>query len=266
MFLYAGEGSADESGTTDAKGVARQLVVDQAIFVAAGATAYATKNNLLALKNKVNFIDADFTNVSGKTLIANVTLLLTYADTIKTLMTNFQVVEDDVDELATLLTDFVALEEAPAAAIDGRSMQNDKLEAEIVAARDMLTNELDVYLKPQKKKNPELHTSYTIARELDAIGSRKTADATITVAAKSVAVLYNKAYDANRLFYFTNDGPEIVEISISETATAPGSKVLVMGNGDSRQRTTYNLATSGNYVIARNLGNNATQVRVWVEE
>jgi hypothetical protein len=266
IFNYAGEGSADESGTTDRKTEVRLLLNTQAILVAAGATAYAVKNKLKELKNKIDFADTDFNRSSGKTVIANVTLLLTHVKPINDKLGNFGVTAADFETLQTLLTSFIELEQAPSTAIDNRSLQNDQLEATIVLARTMLSEELDVYLKPQAIKNPLMHTAYQAARLLDAIGTRVAPDATVTVGANSLAVLYNKQYEANRLFYITNDGPEIVEISISETATTPGTKIIVIGKGDTRQRTTYNLATSGNYLLVRNLGASATQIRLWVEE
>lgn len=192
--------------------------------------------------------------------------MLNHIDSVKDKLTSFGVTEADVTSLQSLLTDFIELEEAPTTAIDNRSLQNEQLDATITSTRTMLSEELDVYLKPQGIKNPTLYTAYQAARLLDATGTRVVPDATVTVAANGLAVLYNKPYEANRLFYVTNDGPEIVEISISENATAPGTKVIVIGKGDTRQRTTYNLATSGNYLVARNLGATATQVRVWVEE
>lgn len=73
IFNYAGEGSADETGITDRKAAVRLLLNQQAILVAAGGTAYAVKNKLLELKNKLDFADTDFNRSSGKTAIANVT-------------------------------------------------------------------------------------------------------------------------------------------------------------------------------------------------
>ncbi len=266
IFGYAGEGSADETGITDKKAAAREKLSRQGILISAAGTAYALKNKLPELKSKLDYTDTDFTRCSGKTLIANITLLLKNVNPVKAELSPFGVATADVTALVTLLDDFVQLEEAPEAAIDNRSLQNQHLDTTITQVRTMLTEELDVYLKPQSIINPNLYAAYQAARLLDATGVRIAPDATVTVAANGLAVLYNKPYAADRIFYITNDGPEIIEVSLSETATAPGSKLLIIGKGDTRQRTTYNMATSGNYLVARNLGGNATQVRVWVEE
>lgn len=258
-------GRADLTGVTMRKSNVRENLELLGKKVSNGICSFAVVNEDFELLKRADNSASAWYKFSEEELITETTIILELAKPISGDLKLFGTTENDVQALEKELKRFAATLSDPSLAIDQRKADNKQVVRIIGEIRDLFNNKLDILMRSFEINNPQLYELYLSARAIDINGSISQPTAVVEVLPNAMQEVYKTPYKADTLFTLRNMGTEVVFFSLSQTNTSGGKEEVPLFPGETRSRLAHNLAPAGTFLMVRNPGESAAQIKIWAE-
>ena len=265
-LIEADSGSrADLTGVTMQKGILRSGLQVTAQRISNAVGAFAAVNNDVILRKRIDYPASKWYSCSEEELITQASIALNLTEGIVASLAPYGVQQSDVETFKEELGNFVNYVSEPTLAIDIRKSDNIQVTNLIEETKGFLTEKLDVVMRIYEVDNPVLHKLYLSARAIDVNGPVTKPTAEVAVPPREMESVHETPYQADLRFTLVNAGNEAVFFSLSANDLEAGKIEVPLFPGETRTRLAKNLAPAGTFLMVRNPGEAAAQIKIWAE-
>lgn len=266
-LILADSGSRlDVSGYAVGKSMQRQSLEQQVQNVANAVASYSVVNKDPILQKKADFPKSAWYNFTEEELVTQATIVKNLALPLATALTVYGATAVQVNGLAALIDTFADVISNPSLAIDQKKDDNERVVVILDEIKTLLTDKLDVLMRSFEVNNPSLYSLYLSARAIDSNGYIMIPTVVSDVPPASLKAVHTVGtYSPDTFYTIQNLSTQAVFFSLSSLENTAGTEEVLLNEGETRSRLAENLASSGTFLIVRNPGATAANVKIWVE-
>lgn len=266
LILADAGGRSDVSGHAIAKSRTRETLEGQALKLSNAIASYALINNDYVLQKKADFPTSAWYKFSEEELITQATIIKNLATPLSANLAAFGATASDVTAIATTINSFTDIISNPTLALDQRKIDNHKVVVILDEIKTVMTEKTDVLMRSFEVNNPSLYSLYLSARAIDVNGSVSKPTVISDVPPTAVKTVHTVGtYNPDTFYTLQNLGTETVFFSLSSVENTAGTEEVMLNAGETRSRLAENLAPFGTFLVVRNPGTSAGNLKIWVE-
>lgn len=256
----------DITGYTEDKKKKRATLEIACIKIAKSLSLYAQINELISLKEKVNFTASEFTRMRDTEIYTTARKIEELVQPYQIDMGNYGISNADISQFAVYIKSFFDVIQAPKYKIGERASLNHNLSSYMSHMDTLLREQMDVAMAIVGISNSALQEQYLSARSIDdtsgGSGIRTHSD---SVEAQSTRTVTDLSYQPDLTFTFQNKGNTNLVFGLSTDGTTFVGTSIAVNPSDTLTRDASDLAPEGVYLLVQNMGNNIGYYAVIVD-
>lgn len=256
----------DITGYAEDKKQKRTTLEVSALKVSKALSLYAQMNQLISLKEKVNFTASDLTRMRDTEIYTTACKIEELVLPYQSQISSYGLSTVDISQFAIDTKNFFDVIQSPKYKIGERISYNVNLNNLAAKMDNLLKEEMDVAMAVVGMNNNLLQEQYVSARAIDDTGTNNgTHTYSDSVMANSIRTVADIKYLPDLTFTFQNKGNTTLIFGFSiDGATFTGTTVSVYPS-DVLTRDASDLAGEGIYLLVQNMGNDSGAYTVIVD-
>ena len=267
LMVIISNAGEQTTGYTLIKENARIELENAMVRIIRGLKAVAVDNNLLALKNKVDYSRSSIERLRDSEIYTTGLRIAHLAEENKDALANYATPFAHITHLKSLNAAFFEVIQLPKDKIGERASYNSLIDVKLNEIDKLLRDKLDTYMSIIELDEATLYTQYRSARSIDdSRGKGSTKQYKGEVAEGLTAVVVQQDYEADRSYTFYNNSEAELSFGLSADGTTISGVTLTLQQGDEASRDASDLNDSGNFLIVINKGKGQGVYEVTVDK